>query len=87
MEAKTICFKHPDKNKTKAVFSIVSQRVREPGIKTLAAASTTDAAVAKAMNALKGLKVAAIAHHSGRREANAQKFTTENRKTVRGNYL
>jgi len=82
MELKTVYFEQPGKDNTDAVFSLVNQRIKELGIKTVVVASTGGDNAVKAVNALKGVKVVAVAHSDGFRTPNANEFTAENRKIV-----
>lgn len=82
MEVKTIFFEQPGKDNTEAVFKLVQQRINELGIKTVVIASTGGDMAVKAVNALKGVKIVAIAHSTGFATANTQQFTEANRKTV-----
>jgi hypothetical protein len=82
MELKTVYFEQPGKDNTDAVFKLVQQRINELGIKTVVVASTGGDNAVKAVNALKGVKVVAVAHSDGFRTPNANEFTAENRKIV-----
>jgi hypothetical protein len=82
VEGKTVYFENPGKDNTEAVFDIVNLRAQELGIKTVVIASTSGAAAVKAVDALKDLKIIAVAHNTGFREPNAQEFTEENQKAV-----
>ncbi|MFH0847852.1 MAG: pyruvate kinase alpha/beta domain-containing protein [Chloroflexota bacterium] len=82
MEAKTVYFENPGKDNTDAVFKIVAERAKALSIKTVVVASTTGGNAVKAVNALSGLKVVAVAHSTGFREPNSQEFTAENQKLV-----
>lgn len=82
MEVKTVYFEQPGKENTDAVLEIVNRRVKELAIKTVVVASTTGETAAKAVNALKGIKVVAVAHRTGSSAPNVQEFTPENKKIV-----
>jgi hypothetical protein len=82
MEAKTIYFERPGRENTDEVLRIAGQRARELSIKTVVVASTHGDTAARAVAALKGLKVIVVSHSHGFREPNTSSFTEENRKIV-----
>ncbi|MFH1640307.1 MAG: pyruvate kinase alpha/beta domain-containing protein [Chloroflexota bacterium] len=84
MEIKTTYFEKEGKENTEAVLSIVNNRIKELGIKTVLVASTTGETAAKAVNTLQEVKVIAVGHSTGLRTPNVQEFTPENKKIVEG---
>jgi len=82
MESKTVYFDNPGSENTEAVLRIARQRAEELGIKTIVVASTRGDTAVRAMDAFQGLKVIAVSHVTGLRQANIQEFTEENRQKV-----
>ena len=82
MEGKTVYFEKVGPENTEETLRIVKARAEELGIVTVLVASTVGDTAVRAVEALKGLKVVAVTHVTGMREANVQEFTEENRKKV-----
>ena len=82
MELKTVYFKKPGSENTKAVLNIARQRAEELGIKKIVVASTRGDTAVRAMDVLQGLRVIVVTHVTGLREPNIQEFTEENRQMV-----
>ena len=82
MEGKTVYFEKVGPENTEETLRIVKARAEELGIGTVLVASTVGDTAVRAVEALEGLKVVAVTHVTGMREANVQEFTEENRKKV-----
>ena len=82
MEATITYFEAVGRNNTDEVFRIVKKRAAELNIKTILVSSTSGETAAKAVDALKGLRIVAVGHSTGYREPNTQEFTEENRRKV-----
>ncbi len=82
MEVKAVFFDQPGKDNTETVFKLVQERINDLGIKTVVVASTGGDMAVKAVNALKGVKIIAVAHSTGFASANTQQFTEANQKIV-----
>ena len=82
MESKIVYFKNTGPENTDQTLRIAKQRADELGIKTVLIASTSGGAAVKAAEVLKGLRVIAVSHQAGFREANTQEFTGENREKL-----
>ena len=82
MELKTTYFEKTGKDNTEEVLSIVGQRAKELSIKTIVVASTGGDTAVKAIGALPGLRIIAVTHVAGFREADTQQFTEDNKKIV-----
>ncbi len=82
MEGKTVYFDKVGPENTEETLRIVKARAGELGIKTVIVATTVGGTAVRSVEVLEGLKVIAVTHFTGMREANVQEFTEENRKKV-----
>ncbi|MBI4282284.1 MAG: hypothetical protein HY672_02185 [Chloroflexi bacterium] len=82
MESRIVYFEKPGIDNTEEVLSLVKERARALGIKTVIVASTTGNTAVKAMAALQGLRVVVVSHSTGFQAPNTQEFTEENREIV-----
>lgn len=81
MDGKIVYFDKTGEDNTEATLSIAKKRAEELGIKTILLASTRGNTAVKAIDVFKGMKVIAVGHAYGFREANKNEFTDENMKT------
>lgn len=84
MEGKTVYFDNPGQENTEETLRIARQRAEELGIKTIVVATTVGGTAVRSVEVFKGMKVIAVTHVAGMREANTQEFTDENREKVEG---
>ena len=82
MESKIVYFDKPGGENTEAVLRLVRERAEARGIKTVLVASTRGDTAARAVVALKGLRVICVSHSTGLREPDVQSLTKENRKII-----
>jgi uncharacterized protein len=80
MEQTTVYFENKGESNTEETLRIAAKRAKELGIKTVLVSSTRGDTAVKAVEALPGLRVIAVSHSTGFKEANIQFFTGENRK-------
>lgn len=80
MESSIVYFEKPGSENTEETLRIAQRRAGELGIKTIVIASTRGETAVKAADVFKGLRVIAVSHSTGFREANTQFFTADNRK-------
>lgn len=85
MEGKIVYFEKPGVENTEEVLRIAKARAEELGIKTIVVATTVGATAVRAVEVFQGMKVIAVTHVTGMKEANIQEFTEENRQKVESN--
>lgn len=82
MEGKTVYFDNPGQDNTEETLRIAKARAEELGIKTIVVATTVGGTAVRSVEVFEGMKVIAVTHVAGMREANTQEFTDENRQKV-----
>lgn len=82
MEAKIIYFDKPGTDNTDETFRLAKARAQELGIKNILIASTTGSSAVKAVTFFKGMRVIAVSHNTGFKQADTQEFTEENKRIV-----
>ena len=82
MEGKIVYFDNPGQGNTEETLRIARARAEELGIKTIVVATTAGDTAARSVEVFEGMRVIAVTHVAGMREANTQEFTDENRQKV-----
>ncbi len=82
MEAKIVYYDKPGQDNTEETFRLAKARAQELGIKIILVASTTGSMAVKAVTFFNGMKVIAVTHNTGFKQADTQEFTEENKKIV-----
>ncbi len=82
MEGKVVYFDKPGSDNSEEVFRIAKRRAAELGIKNVVVATTGGGTAVRAAEVMEGLRVIAVSHVVGSKEANIQEMTAENRQKL-----
>lgn len=85
MEGRIVYFSSTGRENTEEVLGIVKRRAEELNIKSILVASTSGDTAVRAVKVLEGVRVIAVSHATGMKEANFQEFTEENRQKIESN--